>query len=87
MNEYANLSQTTVYEDKDIVTLEGLDAVRKRLGMYIGNTHGGEDRHDGIYVLLKEVIDNSIDEFRMKADQQCPQHFLSYFGNILQHLF
>ena len=67
MNEYANLSQTTVYEDKDIVTLEGLDAVRKRPGMYIGNTHGGEDRHDGIYVLLKEVIDNSIDEFRMKA--------------------
>ena len=67
MNEYANLSQTTVYEDKDIVTLEGLDAVRKRPGMYIGNTHGGEDRHDGIYVLLREVIDNSIDEFRMKA--------------------
>lgn len=67
MNEYADLSQTTVYEDKDIVTLEGLDAVRKRPGMYIGNTHGGEDRHDGIYVLLKEVIDNSIDEFRMKA--------------------
>lgn len=67
MNEYANLSQTTVYEDKDIVTLEGLDAVRKRPGMYIGNTHGGEDRHDGIYVLLKEVIDNSIDEFRIKA--------------------
>lgn len=67
MNEYANLSKTTVYEDKDIVTLEGLDAVRKRPGMYIGNTHGGEDRHDGIYVLLKEVIDNSIDEFRMKA--------------------
>ena len=67
MNEYADLSQTTVYEDTDIVTLAGLDAVRKRPGMYIGNTHGGEDRHDGIYVLLKEVIDNSIDEFRMKA--------------------
>lgn len=67
MDEYTNLSQTTAYDDKDIVTLEGLDAVRKRPGMYIGNTHGGEDRHDGIYVLLKEVIDNSIDEFRMKA--------------------
>lgn len=67
MNEYTNLSQTVTYDDKDIVTLEGLDAVRKRPGMYIGNTHGGEDRHDGIYVLLKEVIDNSIDEFRMKA--------------------
>ena len=77
MNEYANLSQTTVYEDKDIVTLEGLDAVRKRPGMYIGNTHGGEDRHDGIYVLLKEVIDNSIDEFRMKAGTRIDEGHVS----------
>ena len=58
---------TAAYDDRDIVTLEGLEAVRKRPGMYIGNTHGGEDRNDGIYVLLKEVIDNSVDEFRMKA--------------------
>ena len=55
------------YDGSQIQVLEGLEPVRKRPGMYIGNTHGGEDRHDGIYVLLKEVIDNSIDEFRMKA--------------------
>ena len=69
-----NITPTTGYDDRDIVTLEGLEAVRKRPGMYIGNTHGGEDRNDGIYVLLKEVIDNSIDEFRMKAGHRIDVH-------------
>ena len=69
-----DISPITAYDDRDIVTLEGLEAVRKRPGMYIGNTHGGEDRNDGIYVLLKEVIDNSIDEFRMKAGHRIDVH-------------
>ena len=74
MAEDVNITPTTAYDDRDIVTLEGLEAVRKRPGMYIGNTHGGEDRSDGIYVLLKEVIDNSIDEFRMKAGHRIDVH-------------
>ena len=53
------------YTDDNIVTLEGLEHVRLRPGMYIGKLGDGNSADDGIYVLLKEVIDNSIDEFRM----------------------
>ncbi|MBQ4009980.1 MAG: type IIA DNA topoisomerase subunit B, partial [Bacteroidales bacterium] len=53
------------YTDDNIRTLEGLEHVRLRPGMYIGKLGNGEASDDGIYVLVKEVIDNSIDEFRM----------------------
>jgi topoisomerase-4 subunit B len=53
------------YDDSNIITLEGLEHVRRRPGMYIGKLGDGSHRDDGIYVLLKEVLDNSIDEFRM----------------------
>ena len=53
------------YGDGNIVTLEGLEHVRRRPGMYIGKLGDGTHSDDGIYVLLKEVIDNSIDEYRM----------------------
>ena len=55
------------YGAENIKVLKGLEAVRKRPGMYIGRLGDGSLPEDGIYVLLKEVIDNSIDEFRMKA--------------------
>ena len=55
------------YGDSTIVTLEGLEHVRRRPGMYIGKLGDGSHPDDGIYVLLKEVLDNSIDEFRMGA--------------------
>ncbi len=51
------------YGDDSIKTLEGLVHIRKRPGMYIGTVGKGEDPADGIYVLFKEVVDNSIDEF------------------------
>lgn len=54
------------YTDDNIKTLEGLEHVRLRPGMYIGKLGDGNSTDDGIYVLLKEVIDNSIDEFRMQ---------------------
>lgn len=53
------------YGDGNIVTLEGLEHIRRRPGMYIGKLGDGTHTDDGIYVLLKEVIDNSIDEYRM----------------------
>jgi len=53
------------YDDSNIITLEGLEHVRRRPGMYIGKLGDGKHADDGIYVLLKEVLDNSIDEFRM----------------------
>jgi len=60
-------SATTNYTETNIITLEGLEHVRRRPGMYIGKLGDGTYPDDGIYVLLKEVLDNSIDEYRMKA--------------------
>ena len=51
------------YTDDNIRTLEGVEHIRLRPGMYIGALGNGDDAADGIYVLLKEVVDNSIDEF------------------------
>lgn len=51
------------YTDDDIKTLSSLEHIRARPGMYIGRLGNGEHQDDGIYILLKEVIDNSIDEF------------------------
>ena len=51
------------YGDETIVHLEGVEHIRRRPGMYIGRLGDGSNREDGIYVLLKETIDNSIDEF------------------------
>ena len=58
------------YTDANIITLEGLEHVRKRPGMYIGRLGDGSHEEDGIYVLLKETIDNSIDEFKMNAGKR-----------------
>ncbi len=55
------------YGDSNIITLEGLEHVRRRPGMYIGKLGDGTHGDDGIYVLLKEVLDNCIDEYRMGA--------------------
>lgn len=58
------------YGDDSIRHIEGLEHVRLRPGMYIGKLGDGTHYDDGIYVLLKEVIDNSIDEFRMGIGKQ-----------------
>ena len=60
-------ADTPVYDDDNIRTLTGLEHIRLRPGMYIGRLGDGSSAEDGIYVLLKEVFDNSIDEFKMKA--------------------
>ncbi len=59
-----NQNNTQEYKDDHIITLEGLEHIRRRPGMYIGKLGDGKNTDDGIYVLLKEVVDNSIDEFR-----------------------
>ena len=58
-----NTNINEIYSDDNIKTLEGLEHIRLRPGMYIGTLGKGDDAGDGIYVLLKEVVDNSIDEF------------------------
>ena len=63
-----NQQQSTVeYTDDNIRHLSDMEHVRTRPGMYIGRLGDGQLPEDGIYVLLKEVIDNSIDEFKMHA--------------------
>lgn len=58
------------YDDSAIQTLEWNEHIRRRPGMYIGKLGDGSHAEDGIYVLIKEVIDNSIDEFNMGVGKQ-----------------
>ena len=57
--------QPGAYDDEDIKTLDWKEHIRRRPGMYIGKLGDGSHADDGIYVLLKEVLDNSIDEYMM----------------------
>lgn len=61
---------TVEYTDENIRHLSDMEHVRTRPGMYIGRLGDGSLPEDGIYVLLKEVIDNSIDEFKMNAGKR-----------------
>lgn len=58
------------YNEDDIKHLSDMEHIRLRPGMYIGRLGDGSHAEDGIYVLLKEVIDNSIDEFKMNAGRR-----------------
>ena len=57
--------QKVAYDEKAIQTLDALEHIRLRTGMYIGRLGDGSHPQDGIYVMLKEVVDNSVDEFIM----------------------
>lgn len=58
------------YTEDNIRTEDGLKHIRLRPGMYIGRLGDGKNIGDGIYVLLKEIIDNSIDEFKMHCGKE-----------------
>lgn len=58
------------YDEDNIRHMSDMEHVRTRPGMYIGKLGDGSQSDDGIYVLLKEVIDNSIDEFRMNCGKR-----------------
>lgn len=58
------------YDKNDVVTLTWLEQLRLRPGMYIGEIGDGSGYHDCIYVLLKEIVDNAVDEFIMGAGRQ-----------------
>ena len=62
--------KATAYGDDSIKTLEGVKHIRMRPGMYIGRLGNGDNPGDGIYVLLKEIIDNCVDEFAMGFGKQ-----------------
>lgn len=65
-----SLEPTVSYTEDNIRTLSGLEHIRTRPGMYIGGLGDGSRPDEGLYVLLKEVLDNSIDEFRMNAGKR-----------------
>lgn len=61
------MSQSTSYTEENIRSLDWKEHIRMRPGMYIGKLGDGSSPDDGIYILLKEVLDNSIDEYVMGA--------------------
>jgi topoisomerase-4 subunit B len=67
MEDFSTIDQNNEisYSDKEVITLEWNEHIRRRPGMYIGKLGDGSFADDGIYVLLKEVLDNSVDEFMM----------------------
>ena len=70
MANLLNNIPTNSYGDDAIVTLSPREHIRLRPGMYIGKLGDGSQADDGIYVLIKEVVDNSVDEFIMGAGRQ-----------------
>ncbi len=58
------------YTESNIKTLDWREHIRMRPGMYIGKLGDGSSQDDGIYILLKEVLDNSIDEFVMAREKK-----------------
>ena len=60
-------ANTPVYDESKVKTLSSLEHIRLRTGMYIGRLGDGSNPDDGIYILVKEVVDNSVDEFIMGA--------------------
>jgi topoisomerase-4 subunit B len=65
-----NNEQLTDYNESDIKSLDWREHIRLRPGMYIGKLGNGTSPDDGIYILFKEVCDNSIDEFAMGAGKK-----------------
>ncbi len=63
-------SAKNTYDESKIKTLSSLEHIRKRPGMYIGRLGDGSNQNDGIYILLKEVVDNAVDEYIMGAGKR-----------------
>ena len=61
------MKDTTTYTEENIRSLDWKEHIRMRPGMYIGKLGDGSSPDDGIYILLKEVLDNCVDEFVMGA--------------------
>ncbi|MEJ2688560.1 MAG: DNA topoisomerase IV subunit B [Deltaproteobacteria bacterium] len=61
---------TATYDESKIKTLSSLEHIRLRPGMYIGRLGNGSHPDDGIYILLKELVDNAVDEFIMGAGKR-----------------
>ncbi len=67
---FDNVIDVVTYSEENIRHMDDMEHVRTRPGMYIGKLGDGSQSDDGIYVLFKEVVDNSVDEFRMNTGKQ-----------------
>ncbi len=76
------MSSTSTYDESKIKTLSSLEHIKLRPGMYIGRLGNGSHGDDGIYILLKEVIDNAVDEFIMGAGKRVDIH-ISEKGRVV----
>ena len=70
IDEISQTQPVVEYREEDIITLDWKEHIRRRPGMYIGKLGDGSNFDDGIYVLLKEVLDNAIDEYMMGFGKQ-----------------
>ena len=70
MDENISTRISVAYDESNMIHLEDMEHIRLRPGMYIGKLGDGSHVDDGIYVLIKEAIDNSIDEYRMGEGKQ-----------------
>jgi topoisomerase-4 subunit B len=75
------------YDESTVKTLDALAHIRLRSGMYIGRLGDGSNPDDGIYVMLKEIVDNSIDEFIMKHGSRIIVHLDEENGRIVSRDF
>jgi topoisomerase-4 subunit B len=66
-NDMAKINNNINYDEDQIQSLSALEHIRLRSGMYIGRLGNGSNQNDGIYILFKEVIDNSVEEFNEKC--------------------
>ena len=66
----AEQEAAAVYSEEQIQTLDWKEHIRRRPGMYIGKLGDGSQPDDGIYILIKEVLDNSLDEYMMGFGKQ-----------------
>ena len=73
--EIKNRHPEAEYTNDNIKTLEWQEHIRRRPGMYIGKLGDGSASDDGVYVLLKEVLDNSIDEYMMGFGKTPPPSY------------
>ena len=70
IDEISQTQPVVEYREEDIITLDWKEHIRRRPGMYIGKLGDGSNFDDGIYVLLKEVLDNAIDDYMMGFGKQ-----------------
>ena len=65
LDSHVSMTEAVLYNEDNIRSLEWQEHIRLRPGMYIGKLGDGSSPDDGIYILIKEVVDNSVDEFVM----------------------